>query len=166
MANYFEVIQTVTVGSGGSSTIVFTSIPQTYTDLRIFVSGRNSATDAFFFVRPNGSTSNLSSKDVRGTGSAASSNNDSSIFFAMTRSDATASVFGSADIYISNYTVAVNKSISIESVGENNATAATQTLISGRWADSAAITSMTLIAGSGGNFTEHSTATLYGIKSS
>jgi hypothetical protein len=33
MANTYEAIATVEVGSGGASTIDFTSIPSTYTDL-------------------------------------------------------------------------------------------------------------------------------------
>ena len=36
----FESIATVTVSSGGQSTIEFTSIPSTYKDLVIFISGR------------------------------------------------------------------------------------------------------------------------------
>jgi len=37
MANTLKKIQTVTVGSGGAASIEFTSIPQTYTDLKLVV---------------------------------------------------------------------------------------------------------------------------------
>ena len=44
-------LQTVTVGSGGASSIDFTNIPQTYTDLKIVLSARtNRASQTFDFV--------------------------------------------------------------------------------------------------------------------
>jgi hypothetical protein len=42
MANTFELITSSTVGSGGAASITFTAIPQTYTDLKILYSTRNS----------------------------------------------------------------------------------------------------------------------------
>jgi hypothetical protein len=165
MGNTLKKIQTVTVGAGGASTIVFNSIPQTYTDLKIVVSSRNSLDDASFFVRPNGATTNLSARDVRGSGSSTQSINDPSIFAScMVPSSYTASVFGNGEVYISNYTSSNFKSISIDGVAENNATGTTMSLAAGLWSSTAAITSITLIAGSNGNFVQYSTATLYGIK--
>ena len=46
MANTFKKIQTVTVGSGGAASIDFTSIPQTYTDLKIVLSARTNRANA------------------------------------------------------------------------------------------------------------------------
>ena len=40
MANTFVLLASTTVGSGGASSIDFTSIPATYTDLVVKVSGR------------------------------------------------------------------------------------------------------------------------------
>jgi hypothetical protein len=37
MATTYEIISSVTVGSGGAADIEFTSIPATYTDLVIFL---------------------------------------------------------------------------------------------------------------------------------
>jgi hypothetical protein len=45
MANTYEAIATVEVGSGGAATIEFTSIPATYTDLVVKVSARNARVD-------------------------------------------------------------------------------------------------------------------------
>ena len=167
MVNTFFKIQTITVGASGAATIDFTSIPQTYTDLKIVVSGRNSVSDASFLVRPNGATTNLSSRDLRGSGSAASSATFSTIIFAtFTPSSYTTSVFGSSEIYIPNYTSSNFKSMSIEGVAENNATATNMTLVASLWSSTAAITSITLVPNSAGNFVQYTTATLYGISSS
>ena len=44
MADTYVLINSVTVGAGGASTIEFTSIPSTYTDLLLYCSVRDSAT--------------------------------------------------------------------------------------------------------------------------
>ena len=44
MANTFQLISSTTVGAGGASSIDFTSIPSTYTDLVIKWSGRLTST--------------------------------------------------------------------------------------------------------------------------
>ena len=44
MADTYTLISSVTVGAGGASSMTFSSIPQTYTDLVIKVSGRNADT--------------------------------------------------------------------------------------------------------------------------
>ncbi len=70
--------------------------------------------------------------------------------------------FANGEIYIPNYTASVNKSVSIDSVTENNATSAIAALDAGLWANTAAITSINL-NGNNGNFVQYSTAYLYGI---
>jgi hypothetical protein len=77
----------------------------------------------------------------------------------------TANTFGNVAIYIPNYTSSNNKSISVDGVGENNATTAFADLYAGLWANSSAITSITLY-NIISDFAEFSTATLYGIKNS
>jgi hypothetical protein len=166
MANTFKKIQTVTVGSGGAASIQFTSIPQTYTDLKIVVSCRTNRADVkdYIAVRPNGSTSNDSSRTLSGDGSSASSDTESAVILvATTGGTATASVFGNADIYIPNYTSANNKSIYMDGVGENNATESRAQLSAGLWADTTAISSLDLVPFIGTLFSQYSTATLYGI---
>ena len=75
----------------------------------------------------------------------------------------TANTFSNNSIYIPNYTGSNNKSVSVDSVYENNATTAGQHLVSGLWASSAAITSVKLTEGFGNNWVQYTTATLYGI---
>ena len=74
----------------------------------------------------------------------------------------TASTFGNSAVYISNYRSNVAKSISGDSVTENNATNAAQGLIAGLWNNTAAITSIQIIPFTA-NFAQHSTASIYGI---
>jgi hypothetical protein len=66
----YEPIATYTLSSS-QATIDFTSIPQTYTDLRMIISGVGNANENIFY-RFNGSTSTVYSRtDFVGTGSAA-----------------------------------------------------------------------------------------------
>jgi hypothetical protein len=162
MPNTYKKIASVVVGSGGTSTINFTSIPQTFTDLKIVVSARSTHADIddHLFVKPNNSASNMTQRWLRGSGSAASSS--TSVRFAIPGATSTASVFGNTELYIPNYTSANFKSFSGETVQETNATEAYQYLCAFLWSDTAAITSLVLDL-SNGNFAEYSTATLYGI---
>jgi hypothetical protein len=166
MPNTYKKITSVVVGSGGSSAINFTSIPQTYTDLKIVVSCRTNRADVkdYIAVRPNGSTSNDSSRTLSGDGTSASSDTESDVILVTTTGGtATASVFGNAEINIPNYTSANYKSISMDGVAENNATESRVQLSAGLWSDTAAITSITLVPFIGTLFSQYSTATLYGI---
>jgi hypothetical protein len=155
-------LQTVTVGSGGSATIEFSSIPQTYTDLKIVVSARSTNADAtdHLFVKPNNSAVNMTQRWIRGTGSAVSSS--TIVRFAIPGATATASVFGNTELYFPNYNSANFKSFSGETVQENNTTEAFQYLCAFLWSDTTAITSLVLSL-SNGNFAQYSTATLYGV---
>jgi hypothetical protein len=166
MATTFVKIQTVTVCSGGAANIEFTSIPQNFTNLQVFLSGRNTANDPGFDVQFNSLTTNLTMRDIYGSGAAVSSNNFTSITGYMTRSTHTASVFGSTQIFIPNYTSANYKSVSMDNVAENDATATAMSLSAGLWSATAAITSIKLVPNGAGSFAQHSSATLYGIKSS
>jgi hypothetical protein len=166
MANTFKKIQTVTVGSGGAASIDFTSIPQTFTDLKIVMSLRSTGTGVstrYAAVSFNSNTSNYTYRRIYGNGSSTGSDNGSlRIIGTIPGSTVTASVFGSIELYVPNYTSANNKSYSCDSVEENNAAGAEQDLIAGLWSNTAAITSVTLTSDVG-NFAEYSTATLYGV---
>jgi len=159
-------IQTVTVGSGGAASIDFTSIPQTYTDLVVRLSGRSTTADADMYISFNSNTANYSRRVLRGNGSAASSTSGSDRYVGtIDSSGETASTFGNWEIYVPNYTTSNNKSYSIDSVEENNATQAFQYMIAGLWSNSAAITSIKLEFIAAGTFAQYSTATLYGVTS-
>lgn len=169
MPTTYEAIATVTVGSGGASTITFSSIPQTYTDLVLLTSLRDTAStvgNAGIRVIFNGNSSGYSTRWIFGTGSTALSTTDSGSWIRVGQqpgANATSNTFSNDFIYIPNYTVAVNKSISADSVGENNGTESYMTLTAGLWSNTAAITQIQLQSNST-SWAQHSTATLYGIK--
>jgi hypothetical protein len=168
MANTYTLIQSVTVGSGGAASIEFGSIPQTYTDLQVLFSLRGDYDTVVANVRFNGLTTNLSSRLLLGSGSAASSQSDASnikMQGAIGASSFTASVFANSSLYIPNYAGATNKSVSVDYVSENNATTAWMGLTAGLWSNTSAITQITLLSSSG-NIVQYSSASLYGIKNS
>lgn len=168
MANTFVKIASVTVGSGGAADITFSSIPSTYTDLKIVYSTRCTADNVNTTFTLNGSTSNFSFRQIYGSGTTTASNSSASNVSSgpITNSSAyTASIFSNGEVYFPNYTSSNNKSFSIDGVTENNAALSYQHFIAGLWSNTAAITSIKLAPNSG-NFAQYSTATLYGIKSS
>jgi len=169
MPTTYKAIATVTVGAGGASTIEFTSIPNTYTDLLLKLCARGTsnagAAGNVGYLKPNGSTSNLTRRILYGTGSAVGSDTGTDWAYYVTPSDHTASTFGNTEIYIPNYTSSNNKSASFDSVSENNGTTAYAMLSAGLWSNTSVISSLTLSLAAG-NFAQYSTATLYGIKNS
>ena len=167
MATY-TLISSVTVGSGGSSTISFTSIPQTYTDLVILGSDRIDTADGFpwreYNLRFNSSTSNFSNKWLLGINSGVQTATETAnIYVRSVGSLATTNIFSSEYIYISNYTGSTNKSVYLDYAEENNSSSTYLLgIAAGLWADTSAITSIQLVPVSG-NFIQYSNVYLYGI---
>lgn len=175
MAYTYSKIASYTVGSGGISSIDFIAIPQNYTDLVVKTSTRSnraSATADNILLQFNGNTSSVYSlRYLEGNGSSVSSvsvGSSTSLIVEYTNAaGSTSSTFENGEFYIPNYTNTSNaKSISSDSVVENNATLAYTYLAAGLWnpTTQAAITSIKLFPQVGTGFVQHSTATLYGIK--
>lgn len=165
MATY-EAIATTTVGSGGTATIAFSSIPATYTDLTIQLSYRATVTGPTDgYISFNGSTSSFTWTSVYGTGSSAvsGSNTVNNAVGQVQGAGATALTFASVELYMPNYANSNSHTFTSLYVTENNATLAYAGLVAGKWAVANAINSITISLGSG-NIAEFSTATLYGIK--
>lgn len=163
----FKLISTITVGSGGTAEIDFTSIPQGYKDLKVLFSGRSEQNVYSFRFTFNNNTSNYSTRVLIGDGStAASDNNGDTTFlrvYAINPSTYSANVFNNAEIYIPNYSGSLAKTAQILAVTENNATESYMVIGAGRWNDTAAITSLKIFQ-SGADIAEFSSASLYGIK--
>jgi hypothetical protein len=166
MPNTYTLLETITVGAAGASSVTFNSIPQTgYTDLVIKFSGRNTADSSQTLITLNGSTSTYTGKRLYGSGSAATSDAGNTANFnpsSAVASTYTANTFGNAEIYIPNYTSSNFKSVSIDGVTENNATTAFGGIFAGLWSTTSAITSVSLAANSG-NWAQYSTFSLYGV---
>jgi hypothetical protein len=168
MAVTYKLIETVTVGSGGAASIEFTSIPQTYTDLLIKLSLRSTTavTNRTFYLNPNGSSANGTSRILIGNGASASTQTDTRITGRdIPGTSATSSVFGNAKFYIPNYRSSVAKSISVDAVMENNATTAVSGITANLWNVTDAITTLTFVPELG-DFAQFSSASLYGISKS
>jgi hypothetical protein len=172
MANTFELIASSTVGLLGAASFDFTSIPSTYTDLVVKISARSdAATDSeHIYVTFNGSASaQYSMLRFRGTGTAASSYSEATqtsinFYNAVDALTATANTFSNNELYVPNYAGSTNKSVSFDSVEENNATGANAVLFAGLWSNTAAINRITLASTGSNKFVQYSTAYLYGVK--
>jgi carbon monoxide dehydrogenase subunit G len=165
MPNTFQLIASSTVGAGGASSIDFSSIPSTYTDLCVKLSVRISTTSIDMAMDFNGVSTNRSRITLSGDGSGVSGGSASDAFIAtIDGSGQTASTFASTEIYIPNYAGSTNKSFSLDTVSENNATTAFAQLTAGLWSSTAAINQITFRGLSAFTFVQHTTAYLYGVK--
>ena len=143
------------------STVTFSSIPATYTDL-VFVFDGTGASDTYSGIRFNGDTSNnYSYTYLAGNGSTAvssrSSNNPE--MYTSTGNTVTTSQ-NNTIVHIQNYS---NTTTFKTALIRNNSTTVETTAAVGLWRNTAAITSFTFKT-PGTNFGVGSTFTLYGIK--
>jgi hypothetical protein len=145
------------------ASIDFSSIPSGYTDLYLVLSGRSTTTVDYCEVRFNGASTNLSGRYLYGSGAAAASGTFQPFIY-MNSSGNTSNSFSNSSVYIPNYTSSNYKSVSIDSVYENNATTAYCNLQAGLWSSTSSINQVTLVCtGSSQTFAAGSTATLYGV---
>jgi hypothetical protein len=155
----YTLIAAVTA-SGSSAIISFSTIPATYTDLVLKYSLRSDTTGNTEAVIKLNSTS-PTQRNVQGSGSAASSNTNA--FMIVNASGSTASTYTNGEIYIPNYLSTVAKSASNDVVEENNATSARAQLQAYLYSSvTSAVTSVS-ITDLYGNWTNLSTAYLYGV---
>ena len=157
MATTFTLISSTTVGSGGAASIDFTSIPSTYTDLQVLLSTRLTTTggaqDTVWLYSINGVTGSFTDRVLRADGSSASSFSPSEtpLYIGQTpTASGTANTFNNNSVYIPNYTnTSYNKSISVDSVQENNLSTAYMRVSAGLWAQTSAITYLSFTTTSG-----------------
>jgi len=172
MPNTFTLIASSTVGSGGAANIDFTSIPSTYTDLVLKCSirgSRSNAVDSIAIYFNNDTTSGrYPARMLYGTGSSATSyttnTNYNDEYAYISGNSSTSNTFGNTEFYIPNYAGSTQKSVSIDSVGENNATTAFMSLTAFLYNQTTAISRITLVPYYGSStILQYSTAYLYGI---
>ena len=159
----YTALATVTLASTATS-ITFSSIPATYTDLCLKLSIRTDKATLgdVWLLKLNTSSANFTARWIEGNGASASSGS-SILYGALVGSSATASTFNNTEIYFPNYAGSTNKSFSIDATTENNATTSYADLIASLWSQTTAINQLTLKSGNAQNFTQHSSAYLYGI---
>jgi hypothetical protein len=161
----YEPIATTTLGSAAAS-ITLSSIPATYTDLRLVVVMQVDTTNTCFFQYNSDTGSNYSETILWGNGSTANS------FTAASRTripiggdivSASTTLPFLAEIDVFSYAGSTNKTTLVSTSEDFNGSGVTRKQVN-LWRNTAAITSITL-GRSAGNYKIGTTATLYGIKS-
>ena len=169
--NSYESISTVTVGSGGTATISFSSIPSTYKHLQIrgILKETNSGSfDDPVYVQFNGDTgSNYSYHSVYGNGSGAatlSGVSQTSILSYGTPSNNFTSVWGGTILDILDY-ANTNKFKTTRWLNgfDSNTTTGSINFSSGNWRSTFAINSITFTP-AGGVWSQYTQLALYGVK--
>lgn len=163
------------VGSGGASSIEFTSIPSSYDDLLFVYSLRDNRASTFSTVGVvfNSDTASVYSRVTAqatsaGAGGAQGTNRArlEIINNGVSAANSTSSTFASGQFLIPNYkTTSNHKQIIYEQASENNSsTAYALGLHAGLWRNTAAISSVKIeVQESGVLFVQYSSATLYGV---
>jgi hypothetical protein len=165
MASTYTPIATYTVSGSSTASYTFSSIPQTYTDLKLICSVSSSSGNAML-VRLNGVTgTSYSQTRILGTGSAASSATTGNLTrWASDAVATTSSVFGVCTIDFLNYANTTNYKTALFRDNDNLYVAASVKLFRGSTGSSTEAISSILLYPDAGNWTAGSTFTLYGIK--
>ena len=170
-AGDYESIATVTVGSGGATTVSFNSIPSTYTHLQIRFLAKTNINDTRYalWYQFNGDTANnYAFHALYGDGSGVTALGSASQGVAEASTNAgnssgTTNIFGAGVVDILDYTnTSKNKTIRSLSGVDNNGSGRIS-FQSGLWISTNAITSIT-IGDYGQTLMQYSTFALYGIK--
>ena len=157
----YDKIEARTLGSASTS-VTFSTIPATYTDIVIVAAGTISSGAPSTYIRLNGDTgSNYSHTYLTGDGSSATSSRASSqTSMLVTYNGAIAASPNTNILQVMNYAnTTTNKTVLSRA---NQAQYGTDAVV-GLWRSTAAINSITFITG-GTGFAIGSTFTLYGIK--
>ena len=171
-----ELIETKSITSGGISSFVFTSIPQTYNTLVLRVNSRTSASSYYtnIWLRPNGAATDLASgvsATLYGNVGASAAPQYTRISNGAWMADLNAAscyanTFGNAEITIPGYakTTSANKAVLIDSINPTDGLVNQYPEISGSILYcSAPITQLGIFLGAS-TFDVGSYASLYGVK--
>lgn len=161
----FELIETIEVGAGGASKLLFSNIPADGTDLLLKFSLRTNRTGISwdyqnFYFNSNGATCTV--RRLYGTGTGYSQGTTSYLNPISCDSEDSASTFSNGEIYIPNYTGSQQKIASARMVTEAQNSTAYQALYAMLWPNTAVVNDVG-IWGGGGTFVQYTTASLYKI---
>lgn len=165
-AGAYESIATVTVGSGGASSITFSSIPSTYTHLQlrgIF----NSATQPQALLRFNSdSGSNYSYHQIEGNGSSAvagAGTSTTSIIHFINGMESTTTAGNAFIVDVLDYANTNKNKTTRALTGCDKNGSGQMFLVSGNWRSTSAITDISITTNAG-TFAQYSQVALYGIR--
>ena len=170
--NSYESIATVAVGSGGSTTISFTSIPSTYSHLQLRAiahtagNGFDYALTKITFNSDSGS--NYAYHRLFGNGTSASADGEASktqIYGTWSPDNLTlSSSFGASVMDVLDYS-STNKYKTVRILGGFDSNGkGFAALFSGLWQSTSAINRIDITSNSGQDFSNYSHFALYGIK--
>ena len=167
------LIDSVTVGAGGASTVSFSSIPTTYQHLQLRVSVRCSATGSSVSpgIQLNGDTASNYGQhyiDGNGTSATAGANTPSSnfMYLAATGSSAAANIFGVNVLDILDYANTNKYKTGRSLTGIDFNGSGFIDFSSHAWRSTAALSSILITAPSSGTFVQYSKFSLYGYMGS
>jgi hypothetical protein len=173
MPSTYNLISATTVGTA-TSTITLSSIPQTYTDIVLRITSRQTGTSDVqdsINVGINGAPSGSSNSVImlRSNGATVTSNQETgqpqwNMDQGSTAGGNTANTFANDELYIGNYTVSQYKTANGSIAHEDNSSTAYLRMSAFLWNSNTAISSLVLKLASGQNFAVGSSFYLYGIK--
>ena len=160
----YEPIATTTLGSAAAS-ITFSSIPATYTDLRLVVVGIPlNSTGIYSAIRVNSDTgTNYSTTAVSGNGTSAASSQFTSTTSFIRSASGDSSKLALWEIDLFSYAGSTNKTALGKASSDNNGTGQVNYQV-GLWRNTAAINAVSIYSLTASNMEIGSTITLYGIK--
>jgi hypothetical protein len=174
ITNSYESIASVTVGSGGSSIVTFSSIPSTYKHLQLRAFGHTNRSiggvaDGTRFTFNSDSGNNYAGHTLQGTGASASAfaEGASSIFstiYGLAGNNSSASTFGTFITDILDYANTSKYKTLRALAGTDNNGSGTVFFSSGLWMSTSAINRIDLVPNAGTSFNEYSSFALYGIR--
>jgi hypothetical protein len=158
----YEPIATTTLGSA-TNTISFSSIPSTYTDLKIILVGTvsSAATPCMRFNGITTATYSGTQLQGNGTGAVTSRSSGDGLFYTNLVQNWSTTVPGFLEIDIFSYTNSIYKTCLIKTSKDENGYGMVTALV-GLWQNTASISSITLFPESQ-NWSVNTRATLYGI---
>ena len=163
----YESIQTITVGTGGSTTVQFTSIPSTYKHLQVrgIMRLSEAATDNWATVSGNGTAIGHSLIGSGTAASAAANTGTNSAWFSDTvANSSTANVFSGFVLDILDYSN-TSKYKTYRSLWGYDANGSGYVGLSSNLDNSTtAISTLTFATRSGGGYRQYSSFALYGVK--
>jgi len=172
-ATSFESIATVTVGSGGTSTITFSSIPSTYQhlQLRAIAACNQAGTDFRPSLQINSDTSaSYANHQIYWEGSSVNAQAFTSSTVIdrlgyMPGSSSLANTFGAFIMDFLDYSnTSKYKTIRSLNGHEENSAGKYSAYASGLWMSSSAINTLTFTVAGGGNFIQYTQFALYCVK--
>lgn len=162
MAITYTPIATSTA-TGSTSSLTFSSIPSTYTDLVLIIAGSDTSIGSNTLAQFNSDTgTNYSQTRLYGDGTSAASDRVSNDVKIIVGRLAASGGVANGIAHIMNYS---NTTTYKTSISRSNNAASISAAVVGLWRSVSAITSIYLYTSNGSNFTSGSTFTLYGIKS-